>query len=63
MEFEIPVVDQEVDTDDPEQSALSVAGAVIGTLFLFMTIGVASYIYNRATEIAGVDGEAEIPGV
>jgi hypothetical protein len=56
MEFEIPVVDTEVDTEQPGDSLRNVAGAVLGVGALAGVVGIATYGYNRVKSIAGVDG-------
>jgi len=63
MEFNIPIVDEEVTTDDAGESGESLLGAFLGFLALFGIVGAASYTYNRAKDVAGVDGETEIPGI
>ena len=63
MEFTIPIVDEEVSTDDAGSSGMSIVGAVLGFLTLFGVVGAATYVFQRAKEVAGVDGETEIPGV
>jgi hypothetical protein len=63
MEYNIPIVDEEVSTDDTESVTMPIFGALMGFLTLFGVIGAATYLFNRAKEMAGVDGETEIPGV
>jgi hypothetical protein len=63
VEFQIPFVETEVDTDDPSESAMNIGGAVAGILLLFGATGIASYLYSRFKSVAGVEGETEIPGV
>lgn len=64
MEFTIPIADQEVSTDDGAGDAAgSVVAALVSFLALFGVVGAASYVYNRMKDVAGVDGETEIPGV
>lgn len=63
MEFEIPVADAEVDTSDLSGSLKSVGGAVAGFVALFGSVGIATYLYNRVKNLAGVEGQQNIPGV
>lgn len=57
MEFTIPVVDVEVDTDDLGESATNVSGAFVGLLGLFGLAGAATYAYQRLKSVAGVEGD------
>ncbi|SFH07495.1 hypothetical protein SAMN04488063_0098 [Halopelagius inordinatus] len=63
VQFKIPFVDLTVDTTDPSGSAMNFGGAVAGIIALFGATGVATYVYNRAKSVAGVEGEQQIPGV
>lgn len=62
MEYSIPVVDAEVDSDDPDGSIMRVIGAVLGFLTLFGVVGVASYVFNKVRDAVGVD-DTEVPGI
>lgn len=62
MEYSIPVVDAEVDSDDPDGSIMRVIGAVFGFLTLFGVVGVASYVFNKVRDAVGVD-DTEVPGI
>lgn len=61
--YTVPVVDTEVDSDDPDGSVMNVVGAILGFLTLFGIVGAASYAFNRAKEAVGVDGDASVPGI
>jgi hypothetical protein len=62
MEFSIPVVDEDVSTDDAGESGKNIVGAILGFLTLFGVVGAASYAYNQVRDAVGVD-ETSIPGV
>lgn len=62
MEYSIPVVDAEVDSDDPDGSIMRVIGAVLGFLTLFGVVGVASFAFNKVRDAVGVD-DTEVPGI
>jgi len=57
MEFNIPIVDTEIDTDDPAESASNFGGAVLGLGFLAAAAGTATYLYQRVKNVAGVEGD------
>lgn len=60
--IEIPVVDQQIDTDNPKESVTNVASGVLGVAGLFGIYAGAQYVYNEATDRAGVgDGSMEVP--
>jgi len=63
MKVDIPLTGNDLDTDDPAESGKSLAAAVMGFLALFGVVGAASYIYNRTTELAGMSGETDVPGI
>ncbi len=63
MQIDIPGTDNDIDTDDPEDALKNGASAVAGFVTLFGIIGIATYAYSRIKSLAGVDAEAEIPGV
>lgn len=56
MQFEIPIVDTEIDTDDPAESATNFGGAVVGLGLFAAAAGIATYGYSRVKSIAGVEG-------
>lgn len=62
MEYNIPVVDTEVSSEDPDGSVMRVIGAVLGFLTLFGVVGVASAVYTRVRDSLGVE-ETEVPGI
>jgi len=64
MDYNIPIVDEEVSTDDGSEGvAMPILGGIMGFLTLFGIVGASSFAYGRVKEVAGVDGETEIPGV
>lgn len=63
MEFEIPVFDTEVDTDDLGGSAQNLAAAVGGGIGLLGVLAAANYGFSKLQDITGVDTEASVPGV
>jgi hypothetical protein len=63
MEFKIPLVDQEVDTADPEETGTSLLGALLGMLALFGITAAASYAFNRFKNLAGVSEDVSVPGI
>lgn len=64
MEFEVPVVNTEVDTEDPGASGLNILGAVVGTGILMGVVAAASYGFNRVQDAVGVsDDDVDVPGI
>jgi hypothetical protein len=63
MKVDIPLTENDIDTDDPTGSGKSLFAAMAGFVALFGVIGAASWAYQRMTELAGVDGDQNIPGV
>lgn len=63
MEFEIPVLGIEVDTEEKGETANRVIGGVAGTLGLFTIIGIARYLYSRGTDVATGESQDVLEGV
>jgi hypothetical protein len=57
MEFTIPIVDTEIDTSEPGESASNFGGAVAGLALLTGAATTAVYLVNRARSLAGVEGD------
>jgi len=62
MEYNIPIVEAEVDSGDPDGSVMRVVGAVLGFLTLFGIVGAASYVFNKTRDAIGVE-DTEVPGI
>ena len=59
----VPMVDQEIDTDDGLEDAVSAFGrGTAGVAALMAMVGVAGWVVSRASNAAGVDAP-EVPGV
>lgn len=64
VKYPIPLVDQEVDTDDGASGvAMPVVKATAGFVTLFGATGLATWAYNRIRTAAGVEKNQQIPGV
>lgn len=63
MEFTIPIVDTEIDTNDPAESASNFGGAVLGLGFLAGAAGLATYLYTRVKEVGGIEGSTLPEGI
>lgn len=61
--IDVPIVDTQVDTDDPSESAMNLATAVLGVAGFLGVAAAGNYVYNRVTERFGVDGSVDVPGV
>lgn len=61
MEFTIPIVDTEIDTSEPGESASNFGGAVAGLALFAGAASAAIYIVNRAKSVAGVE-QGDMPG-
>ncbi|MFC3476113.1 hypothetical protein [Halobacterium litoreum] len=63
MEFNIPIVNESIDTDDPAESAQNFGGAVLGFTALAGAAGVSTYLYTRLKNVAGVEGQTFPEGI
>lgn len=63
VEYTIPFTGQEVDSDDPDGSAVRVVYAVLAMLTLFGVTSAAAFLFQRSKQMLGVEGDAQIPGV
>lgn len=63
-EVEVPFVDEEIDTDDPSGSLMTVIGLVVGGGVFFMALNYSQRIGNKATEftdsVLGTDGDTGV---
>jgi len=62
-QVDLPFVGGQLDTNDPEASATDVGVGTAAIFVFFVMIAIASYAFDRVKNVAGVDGETEIPGV
>lgn len=63
VQQEVPLVGATVDTNDWSGTGEELGIGTVVIMIFFIMVGVATYGYNRITDLAGVDGEQEIPGV
>lgn len=64
MEYTIPFTDgQEVSTSNPSGSLVNIGESIAAFGTLFVITSAAAYGYNRMKTAAGVDGQAQVPGV
>ncbi|WP_363467828.1 sugar kinase [Halogeometricum borinquense] len=60
----LSLLDTEVDTDDPGESAQNLGLAALGVTLTAGVVGSGMYLYNKARDAAGVnEEEITIPGV
>lgn len=61
MEITVPFFDTTLDTSDPAQSGVRFVVMALGGFVLFAAVAVASWMYSRAKNAAGIDNSPEIP--